>query len=159
MQECRGFCGRLEWGVGICHRFDPLYASQIQSVSQARPRKSLVHPFSLTPITQSGGRSSEYQVDICSLPFIITIGGKLQPEAQTHSIAVTYSRLPGCTETGFPALWDSQTTLVVVITPIWKPVLSKLKISLSTMLYLALIFCTSQNQLRIIAESLHLARW
>jgi hypothetical protein len=58
-------------------------------------------------------------------PLTIVIGSKTQPVELTDSIAVTYSRFPGWSDTVRSLLVDV-TTFAVEITPIWNPVLLKL---------------------------------
>jgi hypothetical protein len=74
------------------------------------------------------------------LPSNIITGSKLYPDKDIQSIAVTYSRFPGCIETGRLLLSVLVITFVVEITPIWKPVLLKLYISSSWILYFAIVF-------------------
>src|ERR1700709_1352129 len=111
----------LPWPSRIRSRYTPFvrYAVCFSNTcsSQVRPSSLSVQPFSLTPITQSEGRVSEYQVDWCTLPSKIITGGTLHPYDEIQSITVTHSRLPGCTETGL-ALSAPVITLAVEITPI-----------------------------------------
>ena len=72
-------------------------------------------------------------------------GGIAYPLALTALIAVTHFRLPGWLVLGLPFLSDVMITLEVEITPIWKPVSSKLKISSSVTPYLAIVSLTSLN--------------
>jgi hypothetical protein len=62
--------------------------------THSRPSSLVVHPLSVSPITQSGGRSL-YQLAWWSFPFRIIKGGRCELDALIHSIAVTHSRSPG----------------------------------------------------------------
>jgi hypothetical protein len=111
----------LPWPSRIKSRYTPLVRCAVcfsnTCSSHLRPNSLSVQPFSLTAITQSEGRVSEYHVDICTLPSKIITGGTQYPYDEMQSIAVTYSRLLGCTETGLdfsaPVI-----TLAIKITPI-----------------------------------------
>jgi hypothetical protein len=60
-------------------------------------------------------------------------------------MTVVHSWLPGWTAFGFPCLSEAVTTALVDIWPIMKPVSSKLYVSLSWMLYFALMFAARLN--------------
>ena len=70
-------------------------------------------------------------------------GGVAYPAAQMLWITVTHSRSPGWIISGWVRLSEPVTTFIDLITPIWKPVSSKLWMSLSWILYLALVSLTS----------------
>jgi hypothetical protein len=72
-------------------------------------------------------------------------GGIAHPLALTASIAVTYFRFPSYFVLSLPFLSDVIITLEVEVTPIWKPVSSKLKMSSSATPYLAIVSPTSLN--------------
>ena len=115
----------LPWPSRINSRYTPFVRCAVCFskivLSHVRPNISSVQPFSLTPITQSPGNatsSASDQVDWCNLPSKIMTGGRLCPSAHIQSIAVTYSRLPGCTDTGLLLLSAPVITLAVEITPI-----------------------------------------
>jgi hypothetical protein len=75
----------------------------------------------------------------------MTNRGIAHPLTLTASIAVTYVRFPGCFVLGLPFLSDVVITLEVEITPVWKPVSSKLKMSSSVTPYFAIVSPTSLN--------------
>jgi hypothetical protein len=79
------------------------------------------------------------------LPSKMMNRGIAHPLALTASIAVTYFRFPGCFVLGLPFLSDDMITFEVEITPIWKLVLSKLKMSSSVTPYFAIVSPTSLN--------------
>ena len=80
-------------------------------------------------------------------------GGIAHPVAFMPWIAVTHSRLPCCTVFGRPRRSAAVTTAPVDITPIMKPVSSKLCTSLSWTPYLALVSSTSLNHAPVSAGS------
>jgi hypothetical protein len=79
------------------------------------------------------------------LPSKMMNRGIAHPLALTALIVVTYFRFPGCFVLSLPFLSDDMITFEVEITPIWKPVLSKLKMSSSTTPYFAIVSPTSLN--------------
>jgi hypothetical protein len=81
-------------------------------------------------------------------------GGIAYPLALTASIAVTYFRFPGCFVLSLPFLSNVVITLEVEMTPIWKLVLSKLKMSSSVTPYFAIVSPTSLNYKLISFRSL-----
>jgi hypothetical protein len=68
-------------------------------------------------------------------------------------INVTHSRSPGWIRLGLTRLSEPVTTFIMLITPIWKPLSSKLCTSSSWMPYLALASSTSLNHALIISGS------
>jgi hypothetical protein len=86
-------------------------------------------------------------------------GGIAYPLALTASIIVTHFRFPGCFVLSLPFLSDDVITFEVEITPIWKPVLSKLKMSSSATPYFAIVSPTSLNHKLISFGSLTSALW
>jgi hypothetical protein len=80
-------------------------------------------------------------------------GGIAYPAAQMLWITVTHSRAPGWTSSGRARLSEPVTTFIKLITPIWKPVSSKLCTSSSWTPYLALVSSTSLNHAPIISGS------
>ena len=72
-------------------------------------------------------------------------GGIAHPFALTASIAVTHFRFPSCFVLSLPFLSDVVITFEVKMTPIWKPVSSKLKMSSSATLYFAIVSPTNLN--------------
>jgi hypothetical protein len=81
-------------------------------------------------------------------------GGIAHPLTLTASIVVTYFRFPGCFVLSLPFLSDDVITLEVKITPIWKPVSLKLKMSSSITPYFAIVSPTSLNHKLISFRSL-----
>ena len=77
-----------------------------------------------------------------------------QPITLIVVIKVTYLQSPYQTLIGLERLSNTVTTLTQFLMPIVKPVLLKLQVSLSQILYLALIFCTRLNQGLITSRSL-----
>jgi hypothetical protein len=75
----------------------------------------------------------------------MTKGGIAYPVALMPWITVVYSLLPGWTCFSRPDLSEAVTTAPVDIWPIIKPVLLKLYMSSSRILYLALILATRLN--------------
>jgi len=80
-------------------------------------------------------------------------GGIAYPAAQMLWINVTHSRSPGWIRSGLARLSEPVTTFIVPITPIWKPLSSKLCTSLLWTPYLALVSSTSLNHAPIISGS------
>ncbi len=152
----------LPWPSRISSRYTPFVRCAVclsKTVSsQVSPRISSVHPFSETVITQSRGKSLIYQVDRWTFPSNIITGGRLHPCVFIHSIAVTHSRFPGYKVTGL-FVREPVITFAVLITPIWKPVSSKLYMSSVWIPYFSIVFYISRNQSRIRVGSSHFARW
>ena len=117
-----------------------------------------VQLFLETVITQLLGiLSSLYQAERQCLPQKIIKGRIAYPIALTPLIILVYSQLPYYTVFSRLQRLEPITTAPVNITPIIKLDLLKLQVSLSRILYLALVFSTSQNQSQIIFRSLHKA--
>jgi hypothetical protein len=83
--------------------------------------------------------------------------GITQPLAFTASIAVTHFRLPSYLVLSLPFLSKVVITFKVKMTPIWKPVSSKLKMSSSITPYFAIMSPTSLNHKLISFGSSHYA--
>jgi hypothetical protein len=81
-------------------------------------------------------------------------GGIACPLVPIASIAITHFRFPGCFVYSLPFLSEVVITLEVEITPIWKPVSSKLKMSSLRTPYFAIMSPTSLNYLLIVSRSL-----
>ncbi|KAK1839874.1 hypothetical protein CCHR01_17510 [Colletotrichum chrysophilum] len=75
------------------------------------------------------------------------------PSELMHSITVAHSRLPGWTDFALPRLSAHVTTIDAVITPIMKPVSSKLYMSPSPIPYLAIMLRNSANHFEITTGS------
>jgi hypothetical protein len=93
------------------------------------------------------------------LPSKMMNGGIAYPLALTASIVVTYFRFPGCFVLGLPFLSDDVITFEVKITPIWKLVSLKLKMSSSVTPYFAIVSPTSLNYKLISFGSSTSALW
>jgi hypothetical protein len=93
------------------------------------------------------------------LPAKIIYVGIAHPSALIPWITVVHSRLPDWTILGFPRLYAPVTTSCDDITPIIKPVSSKLYVSWSKMPYFSFTERTSLNQSPITCESSFKARW
>ena len=130
---------QLPWPSSISSRCVLIVRSFIylqNRFSHVRPILFIVQLFLLILINQLYRIIlSSYQAAQCITTLKITSGGIIPPIVLIHSIIVTHSRLPGCIILGRPALLVLVTTLVVAITPIWKPVLLKFQVSLSRILY------------------------
>ena len=117
-----------------------------------------VQLFLETLITQLLGiLSSLYQADRQCLPQKIIKGRIAYPITLTPLIILVYSQLPCCTVFSYLQRLEPITTASINRTPIIKLDLLKLQVSLSRILYLALVFSTRQNQPQITLGSLQRA--
>ena len=112
-----------------------------------------------TLITQSQGRSSSlYQPERWWRALKMIKGRIAYPFTLIPCITIVYFQLPSQTAFSLPRLSKAVTTAPQEIQPIIKPVLLKLYVLLSQMLYLALILATRLNQPCTTLESSQRAR-
>ena len=81
-----------------------------------------------------------------------------QPDALIFLIIVTQSRLPSCIITAWLIVLELVTTFNVAVTPIIKPVLLKLYMSLLSIPYAWRVFFISLNYVLILTEFLYFVR-
>jgi hypothetical protein len=93
------------------------------------------------------------------LPSKMMNGGIAYPLALTASIVVTHFPFPSCFVLSLPFLSDDVITFEVEMTPIWKPVSSKLKMSSSATPYFTIVSPTSLNYKLISFGSSTSALW